>query len=372
MGTPLRTIVEDNGRRRARRRQDQGRADRRPFRRLHPGRSTSTRRSITNRSTKLGSIMGSGGMIVMDETTHMVDVARFFMEFCMDESCGKCIPCRAGTVQMHQPADKILGAQGHRARPGKARRAVRHGQEHQPLRPGPDRAQPGAEHAALLPQRIRRSCSSRTPTRPDGNGKRQASEPASRRLNLTREHSMAAKTSDHRRQTGQRRRRARRSCEAATEAGITIPTLCHLDGVYDVGACRLCLVEVAGTPKLLPACTTRVRRGHGGQDRQRAAAQVPPDDAGTAVRRAQPRLRGLRGQRPLRAADAGLQPGHGPRPLRLLLPEVGGGHHAPRCSAWTTTAASSAPAACASAGRSKAPAPGTSPAAAASPASSPT
>ena len=45
----------------------------------------------------LGSIMGSGGAIVMDESTNMVDVARFFMEFCMDESCGKCIPCRAGT-----------------------------------------------------------------------------------------------------------------------------------------------------------------------------------------------------------------------------------------------------------------------------------
>ncbi len=58
--------------------------------------------------TKLGSIMGSGGMIVMDETTRMVDVARFFMEFCMDESCGKCIPCRAGTVQMHQLLNLIL------------------------------------------------------------------------------------------------------------------------------------------------------------------------------------------------------------------------------------------------------------------------
>jgi len=58
--------------------------------------------------TKLGSIMGSGGMIVMDETTKMVDVARFFMEFCMDESCGKCIPCRAGTVQMHNLLEKIL------------------------------------------------------------------------------------------------------------------------------------------------------------------------------------------------------------------------------------------------------------------------
>jgi bidirectional [NiFe] hydrogenase diaphorase subunit len=57
--------------------------------------------------TKLGSIMGSGGAIVMDETTNMVDVARFFMEFCMDESCGKCIPCRAGTVQLYQLLTKI-------------------------------------------------------------------------------------------------------------------------------------------------------------------------------------------------------------------------------------------------------------------------
>jgi bidirectional [NiFe] hydrogenase diaphorase subunit len=49
----------------------------------------------------VGSIMGSGGMIVMDQRADMVDVARFFMQFCMDESCGKCIPCRAGTVQLH-------------------------------------------------------------------------------------------------------------------------------------------------------------------------------------------------------------------------------------------------------------------------------
>lgn len=50
---------------------------------------------------KVGSIMGSGGMIVMDETSCMVDVAKFFMEFCRTESCGKCVPCRVGTAQMH-------------------------------------------------------------------------------------------------------------------------------------------------------------------------------------------------------------------------------------------------------------------------------
>ncbi|HOV87146.1 MAG TPA: NADH-ubiquinone oxidoreductase-F iron-sulfur binding region domain-containing protein [Syntrophobacteraceae bacterium] len=56
---------------------------------------------------KLGSIMGSGGLIVMDETSCMPDVAKFFMEFCMDESCGKCNPCRGGTVQMHRILEHI-------------------------------------------------------------------------------------------------------------------------------------------------------------------------------------------------------------------------------------------------------------------------
>jgi bidirectional [NiFe] hydrogenase diaphorase subunit len=56
---------------------------------------------------KVGSIMGSGGMIVMDETSCMVDVARYFMEFCMTESCGKCTPCRVGTAQMYNLLVKI-------------------------------------------------------------------------------------------------------------------------------------------------------------------------------------------------------------------------------------------------------------------------
>jgi bidirectional [NiFe] hydrogenase diaphorase subunit len=55
----------------------------------------------------VGSIMGSGGLIVMDSTSNMVDVARFFMEFSRDESCGKCIPCRVGTVHLHGLLEKI-------------------------------------------------------------------------------------------------------------------------------------------------------------------------------------------------------------------------------------------------------------------------
>ena len=58
-----------------------------------------------------GSIMGSGGMIVADETSCMVDVAKFFMEFCMTESCGKCIPCRVGTSQMYDLLYKITSGE---------------------------------------------------------------------------------------------------------------------------------------------------------------------------------------------------------------------------------------------------------------------
>jgi bidirectional [NiFe] hydrogenase diaphorase subunit len=54
-----------------------------------------------------GSIMGSGGMIVMDDGTCMVDVAKFFMDFCREESCGKCVPCRVGTTQMYRLLDRI-------------------------------------------------------------------------------------------------------------------------------------------------------------------------------------------------------------------------------------------------------------------------
>ena len=62
--------------------------------------------------TKLGAIMGSGGLIVMDDNTCMVDVARFFIDFCQDESCGKCAPCRLGTRSMLEVLERILEGNG--------------------------------------------------------------------------------------------------------------------------------------------------------------------------------------------------------------------------------------------------------------------
>ncbi len=110
MGTPLRTIVEEMG---------GGAPDGGTVKAVQTGGPSGGCIPADHLDTPveyeslsaLGSIMGSGGMIVMDETTNMVDVARFFMEFCRDESCGKCIPCRTGTVQMHHLLTKIV--EGH-------------------------------------------------------------------------------------------------------------------------------------------------------------------------------------------------------------------------------------------------------------------
>ena len=62
--------------------------------------------------TALGSIMGSGGMVVMDDQTCMVDVARFFLDFCREESCGQCTPCREGTARMVELLEDICNGEG--------------------------------------------------------------------------------------------------------------------------------------------------------------------------------------------------------------------------------------------------------------------
>ena len=59
-----------------------------------------------------GAMMGSGGMIVMDEDTCMVDIAKFFLEFTVDESCGKCAPCRIGTRRMLEILERITDGRG--------------------------------------------------------------------------------------------------------------------------------------------------------------------------------------------------------------------------------------------------------------------
>ena len=106
MGTTLREIIYDIG---------GGIIDDRPFKAVQTGGPSGgcipaehLDTSVTYESLiELGSFMGSGGMIVMDDTACMVDVAKYFQDFCRDESCGKCTPCRVGTTQMWMLLDRI-------------------------------------------------------------------------------------------------------------------------------------------------------------------------------------------------------------------------------------------------------------------------
>ena len=277
--------------------------------------------------TKLGSIMGSGGMIVMDQTTNMVDVARFFMEFCMDESCGKCIPCRAGTVQMHRLLTKIVADAGHAsATCDQLEAALRHGARHEPVRPGPDGAEPGAEHAALLPQRVRGAAAADagrngrpdalpllTP-QPDARAKR-IIDMAVKTLTINGQ----ARHRRGRRDDPARRARGRHRTSRRSATSTASPT---------AGACRLCLVEIAGSAEAAARLRHPRRRGHGRPDRHaERLREYRRMIVELLLRRAQPRLLGVRGQRPLRAAGPGGRAGHGPRPLRVPVPACDGGRH---------------------------------------------
>ncbi len=87
--------------------------------------------------SELGSIMGSGGLVIVDDQTGMPDFARFFMDFCVDESCGKCIPCRVGTVQIRSRLDKIIAGKATSEDLVKLEVVVQSGKNHQPLRSRP-------------------------------------------------------------------------------------------------------------------------------------------------------------------------------------------------------------------------------------------
>ena len=112
--------------------------------------------------TRIGAMMGSGGMIVLDEDDCMVDIAKFFLQFTVDESCGKCSPCRIGIKRMYDILDRITAGPGEDhlrpGHPGGSGYPGEAGCPHQgqrPVRPGSDGAQPGALHTAEFPGRVR-------------------------------------------------------------------------------------------------------------------------------------------------------------------------------------------------------------------------
>ena len=106
---------------------------------------------------QLGSIMGSGGMVVMDEDNCMVDVARYFIEFTHSESCGKCIPCRVGLEQVPAHSEPRHRRCRDTASPRNSGRTEPLHSRLLTLRSGTDGSQPGADDAPPFPQRVRGS-----------------------------------------------------------------------------------------------------------------------------------------------------------------------------------------------------------------------
>jgi NADH-quinone oxidoreductase subunit F len=106
--------------------------------------------------SQIGSIMGSGGMVVLDEDNCMVDVARYFVEFTHSESCGKCVPCRVGLNKALSILNAITKGDGTARAPQSPRRTWPHDPRVFALRPRPIRAQPRAHHHPPLPRRVRR------------------------------------------------------------------------------------------------------------------------------------------------------------------------------------------------------------------------
>ena len=88
-------------------------------------------------------MMGSGGLIVMDEDTCMVDIAKFFLEFTVDESCGKCPPCRIGTKRMLEILTKITDGKGSLDDLDELEYLAMNIKKGAPLRPGADGSKPG-------------------------------------------------------------------------------------------------------------------------------------------------------------------------------------------------------------------------------------
>ena len=197
---------------------------------------------------------------------------------------------------MHDLLEKITAGEADAGGPGAARGTVRPGAQHQPVRAGPVRAESGGRARCATSATSTRRTSTAKAVRPESAGAQDGGDGMSARAPVQRQDAEI---------DGRDVRRAGKTDhpEVARENGIFIPTLCDLDGLSQRGRLPPVPGRVKGSNKLLPACVTRVEEGMEVTVNSERLAKYPPDDPGTAVHRAQPRLLGLRLQRPLRSAD---------------------------------------------------------------------
>ena len=130
------------------------RTGRRSARRLHPRLRNSTSPPTTNHSHAADAMLGHGGIVVFDDTVDMAAMARFAMEFCAEESCGKCTPCRVGAVRGVEVLDRIVGGRGPRRQSRPTERLVRADDRGIAVRDGGIDAESGAKRSPAFPRRL--------------------------------------------------------------------------------------------------------------------------------------------------------------------------------------------------------------------------
>ena len=267
-----------------------------------------------------GTTLGSGVVMVFDDTVDLRDVVRRIAAFFRDESCGQCVPCRVGTVRQEEAL--------HRLAYGRPRGSVRRTSWRCSPRWAPGCATP------------RSAGSARRRTRPSSRPSTGCGCSASRAVAARRPRCRSARADIGRgaapgRGRAHDRRRARRgrrpappSSTPAGRSGIEIPTLCYLETLAPVNACRLCVVEVEGARVLVPSCSRAVEPGmnvHTRSERVRALARrmvlemlASSVDLSTAPGAAGALRRVRRARRALRAAVAARRP----RPRRRRAPRA--------------------------------------------------
>jgi formate dehydrogenase major subunit len=206
----------------------------------------------------LWAVLGHGGIVVHDDSADMSKLARYAMEFCAVESCGKCTPCRIGSTRGVETIDKIRERTATSEAGHPAARTVRHHAAWLAVRDGRHDAVSGAVGPEPLPARFRPGL--RRPARRLGEDHdrnhpaRDLGTPPPLNPNME----FVTLTIDGERVT---RAAGTSVMRAAAESGTNIPKLCATDSLEPFGSCRLCLVEIEGRRGYPASCTTPVEEG---------------------------------------------------------------------------------------------------------------
>ena len=196
---------------------------------------------------KAGSMLGSGAVIVMDETRCMVKSLLRLSYFYFEESCGQCTPCREGTGWLYRMVDRIEHGKGQAGRPRSPEQRRRQHPGPHDLRAGRCGGDAGARVHQALPRRV--PASHRSQAVPGEPG-RYSSRNRSRMAWKSEIDGRKLEVPD-----------GSTVMDAANQVGIYVPHFCYHKKLSIAANCRMCLVQVEKAPKPLPACATPVTNG---------------------------------------------------------------------------------------------------------------